>query len=527
LLVVHDGKVRSYGTDDGLHVGAVTAIDVESDEILIGGDSGMARLRHGRISTLGQDRLDALRGISGIIRSPDGMVWVNSSLGIVRIADDELDKALVEPRHPVEYRLFDSLDGLHGVALQASISSTVGRDQDGRLWFATNQGVSSIDPSHVHRNRTAPPVIIRALDVNGMAYPAQGDVRLPQGTGNIRIQYTATSLTVPERVRFRYRLKGIDDRWQEAGNRREAFYTNLPPGKYHFQVIASNDDGVWNRQGAIVNFHIPPLFYQTRWFLTLCILAAIATMAGSCMLRVRHAAMRARFRIEERLAERERIARELHDTLLQATQGLVLRFQAVAEKIPPSDPVRALIDRTLDRADDVLAEGRDRVKGLRASADFVQDLPCAFAALGEELLGEDSRRFEVVVEGAVRMLEPMVREELYRIGYEATANAVQHAEADRIELELDYGVDEFRLRVRDNGRGIDDDVLETGGKPGHWGLSGMRERAVKIGATLDIWSRPHSGTEVDVRLPAAIAYCSGVSTWTTRLRQLVVGGRHA
>lgn len=527
LVVARGMQVQRFGVAEGLDVGAVTAITTAADEILIGGDTGLARLRDGRIATLSQDRVGALRGISGIVRAPDGQLWINTSTGIVRIADEELDRALNDPQHRVEYRLFDTQDGLKGVALQASVSSTAGRDADGRLWFATNQGVSSIDPARIHHNRLAPPVIIRALVADGRHYPVAGDIRLPKQTGNLRIRYTATSLSVPERVRFRYRLDGVDDQWQDAGNRREAFYTNLAPGHYRFQVIASNDDGVWNREGAGVTFFIPPLFYQTRWFLGLSILMGLAAIFGMCLLRLRQAAIRVHLRLEERHAERERIARELHDTLLQATQGLVLRFQAVAERIPPGDPVRAMIDRTLDRADDVLVEGRDRVNGLRASADTVRDLSGAFAMLGEELLGGDPQRFGVIVEGAVSTLDPMVREELYRIGYEATVNAVQHAQADRIEVELDYRLDELRLRVRDNGKGIDDTVLDAGGKPGHWGLAGMRERAERVGASFDIWSRADTGTEVDIRLPAAIAYGGRRPSWMARLRQLVSGGRYA
>jgi signal transduction histidine kinase/ligand-binding sensor domain-containing protein len=513
LVVAHGTHAERFGTAEGLDVGAVTAITPEPDEVLIGGDTGLARLRDRRIATLTQDRVSALRGISGIVRAADGMLWINTSAGIVRIAEEELDRALSDPMHVVDYRLFDSQDGLKGVALQASVSSTAGRDGDGRLWFATNQGVSSIDPHRIHRNHLPPPVIIRSLVAGGRDYPAASGIELPKQTGNLRIRYTATSLTVPERVRFRYRLEGVDDQWQDAGNRREAFYTNLAPGHYRFRVIASNDDGVWNQQGDSVAFFIPPLFYQTRWFMGMSILAGLAAIFALCLLRLRQAAIRVHLRLEERHAERERIARELHDTLLQATQGLLLRFQAVAERIPSGDPVRLMIDRTLDRADEVLAEGRDRVKGLRASADIVRDLAGAFAALGEELLGDDPQGFGVIVEGTVRTLDPMAREELYRIGYEATVNAVQHAQADRIEVELDYGIDELRLRVRDNGKGIGDAVLDAGGKPGHWGLAGMRERAERVGASFDIWSRAGTGTEVDIRLPAAIAYGGGRLSW--------------
>ncbi|WP_329740385.1 sensor histidine kinase [Dyella sp. A6] len=272
---------------------------------------------------------------------------------------------------------------------------------------------------------------------------------------------------------------------------------------------------------------IPPLFYQTRWFEVACILAGLALIVGLFLIRLRQVARRVHLQLEERHAERERIARELHDTLLQAVQGLILKFQAVAERISPDDPARRMIDQALDRADDVIVEGRDRVRGLRVSAKSIRDLPHALAMLGWELLGEEDEGFEVIVEGDRRPLDPMVREELYRIGHEALVNAVRHANASQIEVELDYNADGLRLRVRDNGKGVDPVTLEAGGCPGHWGLAGMRERAKRVGAILDIWSGPHSGTEVDLRVPGAVAYRGGKPSWMSWLRRLVSGGRYA
>lgn len=526
-LARKDGEtVRVFGPDDGLRIGTVTAIDARSPQVLVGGDAGLARLGDGRfVSLAGGD--DVLRGISGIVRTARHGVWLNTSRGVVRMRDAALEQALADPQRPPEYRLFDDHDGLTGVALQASAVTTAMQDADGQLWFATNQEVARIDPAHVHHNAIAPPVSIRGLTAGDRSYPATDGLRLPKRTSNVHIEYTATSLAVPGRVRFRYRLDGVDEQWQEAGDRREAFYTNLGPGDYHFRVIAANGDGVWNEQGASFRFRIPPLFYQTPWFAAACVLAALALVFALFLLRVRQMAIRVHDRLEERHAERERIARELHDTLLQAIQGLVLRFQAVAERIPADDPVRTMIDRSLDRADDVLVEGRDRVRGLRISAEAIRDLPNAFAAVGADLVGEGPPAFEVVVEGSVRTLDPIVREELYRIGHEALVNAIQHARADRIEVELDYDAAELRVRVRDDGIGIDAAILGAGGKPGHWGLPGMHERASRIGATLDIWSRPESGTEVELRVPASVAYCGGKPSWFAWLRHLVSGGRYA
>jgi signal transduction histidine kinase len=222
--------------------------------------------------------------------------------------------------------------------------------------------------------------------------------------------------------------------------------------------------------------------------------------------RVRQVAARMRVRLEERLAERERIARELHDTLLQSTQGLILRFQAVANRIPLEDPSRNMLDKALDRADEVLAEGRDRVVDLRVPVDTLSDLPNAFAAAGEDLAQGRPVQFRAVVEGAVRDLVRSVKDEAYRIGREALLNAFQHSEAGSIEVQIIYAEESLRVRVRDDGRGINLGTVDASSRPGHWGMKGMRERAQKIGADLDVWSRHGAGTEIELRIPASVAY---------------------
>lgn len=526
LALLDGGHVRLFNSADGLGVGSVTAIAPFDKDTYIGGDAGLARYRDGHFVSLPASSHAVLQGISGIVKSADGSLWLNGSRGVVRIDAGALQHAFEHPLSALDYRLFDDHDGLPGVALQASATTTAMVDGDGQLWFATNQGVARIDPARVHRNPVPPPVTIRAVQVGGRSLAARADMRLPERTSNLRIEYTAASLAMPERVRFRYRLEGVDEQWQDAGDRREAFYTNLAPGDYRFRVIAANGDGVWNEQGTELRFHIPPLFYQTPWFVAACVLLGLLLLFGLFLLRLRQVAMRMHGRVEERHAERERIARELHDTLLQSIQGLVLHFQAVAEKIPPGDAVRTMIDRALDRADDVLMEGRDRVLGLRTSSEAIRDLPQAFALVGEDL-APDTVDFRVVVEGAGRALEPLVREELYRIGREALVNAIQHAHARQIEVEISYDTDQLRLRFRDNGVGIDPAILEAGGRPRHWGLDGMRERAERIGARLDIWCRTGSGTEVELRVPARAAYRGGRSSWLGWLRRIVSGGRYA
>jgi signal transduction histidine kinase len=245
-------------------------------------------------------------------------------------------------------------------------------------------------------------------------------------------------------------------------------------------------------------------------------------LAGLYFLRLRQLAVQIQSRIEERLGERERIARELHDTLLQSVQGLILRFQAVADGIPESEPARLMMENALERADQVLVEGRDRVKSLRGPGEAVSELSEALAQTGRELAQTSGVEFSVVVEGNPKGLHPVVRDEAYWIGREALVNAFHHGQARRIEMEIAYDRRELRLRFRDDGRGLGAEILEAGGRPGHWGMPGMRERARRIGAHFQAWSRPGDGTEVELRVPGSMAYRAraGETQWQRLLRAL-------
>jgi signal transduction histidine kinase len=252
----------------------------------------------------------------------------------------------------------------------------------------------------------------------------------------------------------------------------------------------------------------------------LCIVATLSILWTLYLIRLRQMAAEIRARIEERLGERERIARELHDTLLQGVQGLILRFQAVAERIPASEPARQMIEKALDRADEVLVQGRDRVKNLRLTAQM-KTLREALTDDIKDLAVSKGVEFSVIVEGELRELNPLVRDEAYWIGHEALVNALHHAGAKLIEVEIAYDPSQLRLRIRDDGCGIDSRILEAGGKPGHWGMRGMRERAAKIGAHLETWSQPGAGTEVELRIPGSVAYnAQGNGSPWRRLRQL-------
>ncbi|MDR0181958.1 sensor histidine kinase [Lysobacter arvi] len=498
-----NGRQRLYTLRDGLNVGAVTALARVRDGLLVAGEAGMVLLRDGRVRSVNAVPADRFNGVTGIVATGGGEIWLNGIKGLIQIPAGALSSAL-ESRTPLRHRLLNASDGLLGIAQQATPTSTAVADATGRLWFATNQGLATLDPARLHRNAVRPTVEIRGLMAGGKAYAAADGLQLPAGTRDLRINYTAPNLTFPSRTQFRYRLEGFDEKWQDAGNRRQAFYTNLEPGSYRFQVMAANESNVWSEPGATFAFALEPRFTQTWWFIALCATAALGVLFVLYLLRMRQIAEQTRMRVEERHLERERIARELHDTLLQSVHGLVLRFQSVANRIPKDDPIRAVLEQVMDRADEVIVEGRDRVRDLRACApQSALELPDAFARLGNELAQLHPANFSVVVEGKLHRMDAMLRDEVFWIGREALVNAFRHAEARRIDVEISSEARQVTFRFRDDGQGIADDVQLRGHRSGHWGLSGMRERARGIGAQLNVWSRPGSGTEVELRVPYA------------------------
>jgi signal transduction histidine kinase/ligand-binding sensor domain-containing protein len=500
-------QVQLFDAEQGLDVGNVMAFLASAGQIWVGGELGFARFDGERfvplLNTSGAD----FRGTSGIVKASNGDFWLNAIAGIVRIPGKEMERAIRDPAHRVECETFDYLDGVPGMAVQLRQLPTAIETTDGRIWFGMTTGIVSIDPTRRVRNPLPPPVTIWSLSSGSIRYPNTGAaLRLPKHTRDLQIEYSAGSLTVPERVRFRYKLEGLDSVWQDVGGRREARYTNLGPGRYAFRVTAANNDGVWNDTGASIAFTIAPAFYQTRWFYALCALTCVAVLIALYRIRVRQVAAQVRGRLEARLGERERIARDLHDTLLQGMQGLIWRFQAAADSIPPGAPARRLMEESLDRADQLLEEGRDKVKDLRPAVLALPELAQALAAEGDRFAQLHSAKFSVSVQGVRRELHPLVREEGFLIGREALSNAFHHARATNIEAEITYGDAALQLRIRDDGHGIDATVLDAGGKPGHFGVVGMRERARKLGAQLDLWSKPGAGTEVDLRVPADVAY---------------------
>jgi signal transduction histidine kinase len=325
--------------------------------------------------------------------------------------------------------------------------------------------------------------------------------------------YSIDSLFAPERVRFRYRLEGAEADWNDAVAWRQAPYNNLGPRKYRFHVIASRDGSLWNSPETVYSFSIDPAYWQTWWFQAATALAIILSILLIMRLRSIRLVRQLNARFQERLSERIRIAQELHDTLLQSFQGLMLRFQTVANLLPgrPAD-ARTVLEEALDRADRAIAESRSAIQNIRTSpsrsASLAESINSMMAELAEEYRreGRQEPSFSVVIEGTPKRLQPWVNTEVLRIAQECARNAFHHSSASRIEAELKFENSHLGIRFRDDGVGIDPEVLKKGSRFGHWGMVGMRERASQIGAKLEVWSKPGAGTELDLSVPGRIAY---------------------
>jgi signal transduction histidine kinase/ligand-binding sensor domain-containing protein len=501
-IVRFDGATsRLFDDKDGLDIGNVTALHERRDgRAWIGGARGLALFDGARFASVAAEAGAPFEGATGIVERANGELWINAGAGVVRIDAVATAAFLADASRRVAVDVFDTLDGRPGIPPQFRPLPSAVEASDGRLWFATTGGVVALDPARLVRNPLPPPVSVRSLHVGDVEYPLAGVPRLPPRPSQLRIGYTATSLAIPERVRFRYRLEGQDADWQNAGTRREASYTNLAPGAYRFRVIAANDAGVWNEAGAAIDFVVAPAFFETAWFRALAAAAVLGVLYGLYLARLRRVAERVRARAEERHLERERIARELHDTLLQGVQGLLLKFDAAVHSLPDGG-AKERLGKVLDRAREVVVEGRDRVMALRASgAD--RDLAQALDEVAAEL-APDGCRVRVIEIGEAFALDPLVADEAYYIAREALINALKHARAARIDVEVDRRRG-LAVRVRDDGCGIDPAILAAGAKAGQWGLPGMRERAARIGATLAIRSRA-GATLVELRVPAKVA----------------------
>jgi signal transduction histidine kinase/ligand-binding sensor domain-containing protein len=519
VATIYERRTRTYGPADGVNVGTVIALQEIEGHLWIGGTKGLEYLKDGRFQHVTLAGLP-LSGVSGIARSPDRSIWLNTTEGIFRLNGAEIDHLLRKPEQPIAADQFTYLDGITGEPEQVRPLPTVVHRADGRLFFTTRANVIWIDPAHIYKNSLPPVVTVRSLTTGGKTFLEPSEVTLPVHSQDVVINYSASSLLIPERVHFRYRLEGADKTWQDVGTRRQVSFAKLPPGTYTFHVKASNDDGVWSETGAQVRFFIAPKITQRTsfWILCVCVLAGFLWLAY--WLRIQTVERKIRKRLIERIREREDIARDLHDTFLQSVQGLVLSFHTGASMISGNHPSRKVLDDALQNSDRVLHEGRNIVTQLRSRVSEHNELSNDLISAEAELRNGSTIQFRLKITGTPCELPSVIREDLCQIGREAMCNAFRHANATSLHIALNYGPKDFILEITDDGIGIDQAVLAAGGRPNHWGLPGMQERAKRIGATFDIKAGPSIGTSIEVCLPGRFAYSKAAPTKPSLVRRL-------
>jgi len=503
---------------------AVPGYDSKVDQLLVTSDGavlgathfGMIAWRKGTQQTLTVRNGLPCDGVNALVFDNQGDLWLYLQCGLVEVPSGEMQNWWQKPDTIVHVRTLDSLDGVRPG--QAPFAAGA-RSPDGRLWFVNGFALQEVDPAHLSRNSIAPPVHIEEIIADRKNYALGSPLSLPSITQDLEIDYTALSFMVPQKVHFRYKLEGHDTEWQEPGTRRQAFYNDLRPGKYKFRVIACNNDGVWNEEGATLDFSIAPAWFQTAWFRLLCVVIGAFVVWAIYRLRVRQIATVISARFDERLAERTRMARELHDTFLQTIQGSKLVADDALD--PSTDLVRMrhAMEQLSAWLEQATREGRAALNSLRTSTTQKNDLAEAFRRATENGLMPGSMQATFCVVGDAKEMHPIVRDEVYRIGYEAIGNAYKHSQASRLDVELRYTQD-LALQVRDNGVGIDPSTAALE-KDGHFGLRGMRERAARIGGKLTLVSSANCGTEITVVVPGGIVFQKKTATPFEKMKALL------
>ena len=509
LVLYKDGKTKTIPSHEVGNTRQIRELLVNPDGSIWGTNvDELIRWKDGVRTNLGLRNGLPCDGIFAMVKDKRGSIWLYTKCGLISIDKTQLDLWRDHPDIRVKTTLLDVFDGAQPglTALKPQATMT----PDGRLWFVNGRLLQMIDPSDVRRNEVPPQVHIEEVVADRENYSTLEHLRLPALTRDLRIDYTALSFVEPKKVRFRYRLEGHDPTWQEAGTRRQAFYSNLSPGKYRFHVIACNNDGLWNEVGATLDFSVAPAWYQTKLFLLLS--AATAFLVGWIIyqLRIRKIAAIMSARFDERLAERTRLARELHDTLLQTIQGSKMVADDVLDQ--PADLARmhSAMERVSGWLGQAMEEGRTALRSLRASTLETNDLAASLRDAANNCLPRGYMKVEFSIVGTPRQMHPIVRDEIYRIGYEAVRNASMHSRGSLLVVELVYGPD-LLLRVTDNGKGIEP-AIAAAGKKGHFGLQGMRERAARIGASLNIATSTATGTEVSLTVPGRSVFRGGYSS---------------
>ncbi len=495
-MIDRGGSLRLYGPDDGVDGGPYRAIHEEKNSVIwFAGADGLTRLMNGRFRTVRRGPGFPL-DLTAVIDDGARGLYLGTTSGIARINEDDFDAALTSGTF--SYTLYDRSDGLAGFPLAYSTNRRVIRAKDNRLWFLTARGLTLLDPRALRDTRPPSPVRIESVVADDRGYAPSSNIALPAGTSRLEVTYTILNLTSPFRTRFRYKLEGFDATWVEAGARRQAFYTNLPPRKYRFHVVASSADGVSEASRAVWDFSIQPMFYQTTSFYGLGGLTLALAIAGAWQLRLRQ--VRRQFSLI--LGERVRVSREIHDTLLQSLVGLALQLDAISNDVDnvPSK-TRAHFVHLRKQIEEYIREARQSIWNLRSPSLNRGNLAAALRDAGEHVTSGRHTQFALTVSGTPRQCPPKIEQHLLRIGREAVTNAVRHARANEVRVHLGYDEGSIVLRVSDDGRGFE--VPRIGAQEGlsHYGLIGMKERADEVGGAMTISSSANHGTELTTVVP--------------------------
>ena len=519
LARYRNGQLTTYNFDLGQSDSRVRRVEVRPDGTVLGATPiGVIGWRNGKKQILSSRNGLPCDFIYTLISDKTSTLWLYTQCGLVAVASDDLQRWWDHPETTLKLRTFDVFDGAQPAIVFNQPSASL--SPDGRLWFANGTVLQMVDPAHIGGNSVPPPVHIEEVTADRKRYQPVEGLGLPPSTRDLEIDYTALSFVIPQKVRFRYKLEGRDVAWQEPGTRRQAFYGDLRPGQYRFRVIACNNDDVWNEAGATLDFSVAPAWYQTNWFRILCVVSGVFIVWVIYRLRVLQISRAMGARFDERLAERTRMARDLHDTFLQTIQGSKLVVDLALKS--STDPIgtRGALEQLSVWLERATQEGRAALNSLRTATAQTNDLAEALRRVTKDDLIPSSMAVTFSVVGDAREMHPIVRDEIYRIGYEAIRNACMHSGASHLEVELRYA-DELALRVSDNGVGIDP-VIADRGKGGHFGLQGMRERAARIGGNLTLGSSSNSGTEIKLVVPGDIVFRKATAMHRTLFTKIKV-----
>lgn len=550
LSRMRDGQFRNYTIDDGLSdritlsiyqdragtiwAGAVHGLDRLEGERFVNaaslndasyvrvagedtlgnlylscGGKGIARLAGGRLTALVPE-------IPGFEMTPiQQNLWFTGQLGFQRVNADQLMNWRPKRDGPLDYLTYGLADGLKSIEIGGGVPN-ITATPDGKVWVATRNGLAMVDTMNLPKAITKPATYIEQITVDRHRQTPGSELVLAPGSHRVEVDFDSIELSSPERTRIQYRLDGADSEWVDAETVRTALYPNVPLGRHQFHVRATNRDGVWDRNGIVYSITQEPHYYETNLFRVALVAAGLLLVFAVYQLRLIQTTAMLRARLEEKLAERERIARELHDTLLQRFQGSLIQMQA-AHNLFPRRPEQAVqtLDEAITMAEGAIAESRDAIQDLRSPQVSQDDLANLLTVTGQDLARSSVTNqqasgilpiFRVSIEGERRDLDPLLQDETYRIARELLRNAFQHAQARHIEADIRYDKRQFRIRIRDDGKGIDPETLKAGGRAGHWGMLGITERAKRIGAQLHFQSGVGAGTEAELSVPSSVAY---------------------